>query len=58
MATKNSQKKQWFRITYDTKSACLCAYFECTYNEFVKHFKRFDRKYSNVDWSYCDNPYN
>ena len=37
MAAKNQQKKQWFCITYDTKSQGLAAYFECTYNEFLKH---------------------
>lgn len=58
MRTKKQQKKQWFCITYDTKTEGLAAYFECTYNEFLKHLKKFENRYSNVDWMYCDNPYN
>lgn len=57
MATKIQQKKQWFCITYDYKGQGLYIYLECTFKEFEKHLSKFERKYSNVEWVYCDNPY-
>ena len=58
MATKNLQNLQWFCITYDYNNQCLYTYIECTYKSFLKYLSKFERKYSNVTWHYCDNPYN
>ena len=58
MATKNPQNLQWFCITYDYNNQCLYTYIECTYKSFLKYLSKFERKYFNVTWHYCDNPYN
>lgn len=55
--TKKTEQKQWFYIVYDTKTANLIAYFEMTYSDFMKKLDKFKARYSNVEWSYCDNPY-